>query len=742
MNSDLTLKISGMHCASCVSSIESILSAEEGIDSCSVNLAMNSASLTYDRGVIDEQQIIERIEQLGYGAVPGTPDILTSNEKEFSRARTNFRLSLLVTILLVIVSKWQLLTGDYLISTIINGLLQAAIAAVVLFYAGGGIYRDALLQARHGRANMNTLIAMGTLTGYVWSLYALTVIYRGGSEYLYFDSSAMIVALILLGRFLEARAKGKAGEAIKALARLAPPKATAIINKVEVEIDAGAVKPGMTLLVKPGERIPADGEITEGSPVIDESMLTGESIPVEKQPGDQAIGGALNGNLPFKMFVKASGEKSFLASIIRLVSDAQGKKAPVQTLADRVAAVFVPIVLGIAAVTFLAWYYFDPTSPMLIRSIISVLIIACPCSLGLATPTAILAGTGRAAREGIIVRGGDVLEGITRVDTVIFDKTGTLTYGQPEVVSVKTFESISERNLLRMAGSAEIQSEHPLARAIVNYMEAHQIERAVVKDVEALPGIGLKADCDGRRIIIGNKALMDKEKASFGQALMIADKEEEKGRTVVFVAVDGQVAGLIALADTVRADARDVVTDLKKGAKNTVMVSGDSRITSAGVAEAIGIEHCEAEVMPAQKKTIVDSFRKAGRNVAMIGDGINDAPALAAANVGVAIGSGTDIAMEAADVVLVRPDLTNVLKMFDVSTHTMRIIRQNLFWAFFYNVLAIPLAAGLLYPVTGWALSPMVAAAAMSVSSLFVVTNSLRLSRVVLNSSAAYRTAL
>jgi len=392
--SDLTLKISGMHCASCVNSIESILSSANGIGSCRVNLAMNSATITFDKSQIDEKGIIERIRRLGYDATIGTPDVLTSNARELGVARSNFSLALLVTLVVAIIAMWPMFIGDYPGGQFFNGLAQAGVAGVVLFYAGKSIFADALLQTSHGRANMNTLIALGTLTGYGWSLYALVGIYRGDIEYLYFDSSAMIITLILLGRFLEARSKGRAGEAIKALARLAPPKATEIINNVEVEIGAGAIKPGMTLLVRPGERIPADGEIVEGTPVVDESMLTGEPIPVEKQTGDPAIGGSLNGNLPFKMLVQAAGENSFLASIIRLVSEAQGKKAPVQRLADRVAAVFVPIVLGIAAVTFALWYYFDPSSPMMIRSVISVLIVACPCSLGLATPTAILAGTG------------------------------------------------------------------------------------------------------------------------------------------------------------------------------------------------------------------------------------------------------------------------------------------------------------------------------------------------------------
>jgi Cu+-exporting ATPase len=415
-----------------------------------------------------------------------------------------------------------------------------------------------------------------------------------------------------------------------------------------------------------------------------------------------------------------------------MVTEAQASKAPVQQLADPVAAVFVPIAIGLALVTLASWLLLAPDSPLLIKSVVSVLIIACPCALGLATPTAVLVGAGRAAREGVIIRGGDVLEKISMIDTVVFDKTGTLTHGELEVVQVKTFGQLSEHHTIRLVGSIESQSEHPVAQAILNHMRQQQVEAAVVRNVESRPGFGMVGECDGRRLVIGSRSLMEAENVSFGPALMQGEQEMDRGRTVVFVALDGQVVGLISLADRLRGDARDLIARLKRNMVKVTMLSGDNRKTAEGAARALGLDSFEAEIKPEQKKVIVESLRKAGFNVAMVGDGVNDAPALAMASVGIAIGSGTDVAMETADVVLVRPDLLGVQKMFDIARQSMKTIKQNLFWAFFYNIVAIPIAAGLLYPFTGLTLSPVIAALAMSFSSVFVVTNSLRLGRMEL----------
>ncbi|UCG60484.1 MAG: copper-translocating P-type ATPase [Candidatus Zixiibacteriota bacterium] len=725
--SELNLRVDGMHCASCVSSIERSVGEMAGVRQCRVNLVTGSATVTYDRGTVSDAGIVEKIRTLGFKAQAGTPDILASNISEETAARRAFWSAFAVTMPLMLLAMWP---GGFLIGKMIDGAIQGIIAAIVLFYAGRRILADALTQTLHLRANMNSLIAMGTLAAFGWSWYVL--FYSQPVEQmpqLYFDSSAMIITLILLGRYLEATAKGKAGQAIKALLKLRPSRALAVIKGVETEIDVDSVRPGMELIVRPGEKIPADGKILSGHPIIDESVLTGESVPVEKETGDSVIGGSLNGNTSFHMKVTASGETSFLASIIRLVTQAQSRKAPVQKLADRVASVFVPTVISIALITFAIWYYFAPASPMMIKSVIAVLIIACPCALGLATPTAILAGTGRAARKGIIIRGGDILENIERIDTVVFDKTGTLTYGNLGVVEVKTFGDLSERGLLRLVGTIEIQSEHPVARAIVNHVRWQQIDFRAGRDAQTYPGFGMRAEVDGHVLMIGNRRLMYEHQIDFGNTLTVGDGEMEKGRTVVWVALDGRVVGLITLADRLRSEASDVVAALKARGKKILMLSGDTFRTAAGVARTIGIDDFQSEIRPGQKQTVVEALRKTGRHVAVIGDGINDAPALAAANVGVAVGGGTDVAVETAGVVLVRPELNHILEMFNIAGRTMKVIKQNLFWAFFYNVLAIPVAAGLFYPLFALTLSPMIAAGAMAMSSLFVVTNSLRLNR-------------
>jgi len=731
---EVTLKIEGMHCAGCVSSVEKGLAGLGGVESCSVNLATRSATVTYDRSTTNEQSIIGRVKEIGYRAAIGRPDILTVNRREVNNAARLLQASLLLTVPLLALAMWPSWTGDILLADPLNGAVQAVLAAAVLFYCGRSIVGDAFLQARHVRANMNSLIAMGTLTAFGWSSYLLVESFHlDTSQPLYFESVGMIITLILLGRYLESRARGRAGEAIRALVELRPAKATAVIDNVEVEIDAATVQPGMILLVKPGERLAADGEIVEGHPVIDESMLTGESLPVEKGLSDKVIGGSVNGNSSFSFRVTAAGEESYLAGIVRLVAEAQSRKAPVQKLADRVAGVFVPVVIAIALLTLAAWYWLAPDSPMLIRSVISVLIIACPCALGLATPTAILAGTGRAAREGIIIRGGDVLQEITNLNAVVFDKTGTLTHGEFEVIEVVALEGHSRRELIRMVGSAEKHSNHPLAKAIVRFMQSEQIDAAPVTSVLARPGFGLEAVYRGARLVIGNRALLKAEKVDFIDSDEAAGEEMSQGHTVIFAALDGTLVGLISLGDRLRGDAAGVVAGLKKSLGRVAMLSGDNYRTVAGVARAIGIEYFEAEVKPDRKQEVIEGYRKAGFRLAMVGDGINDAPALAAADVGVAIGGGTDVAIETADVVLVGSELGDIVRMFEVARQSMRVIKQNLFWAFFYNVLAIPVAAGVFYPLFGWTLSPMVAAAAMAFSSVFVVTNSLRLNRMSLS---------
>jgi P-type Cu+ transporter len=727
---DLHLQITGMHCASCAARIEKGIGELEGVESCQVNLATNSAVVSYDPKRVDDAGIVRAIDELGYQAVVGAMDLLTAQRKELTEARREFLTALLFALPLMVLAMWPMWRATPLFGYPIDGWLQAVLAAVALFYAGRSILSDAAKQTRRLSANMNSLIAIGTLAAFGWSVWVLVAHGAVHHDQLYFESAGMIVTLILLGRFLEANAKGKAGEAITALMRLRPRTATAIINGVEIEIDAASLKSGMAALVKPGERVPADGVMTEGHATVDESMLTGESLPLEKTVGATVLGGSLNGHSAFTMKVTAIGEASFLSGVIRLVSEAQGRKAPVQKLADRVAAVFVPVVLGLAAVTLLVWYLVAPESPMMVRSVVAVLIIACPCALGLATPTAVLAGTGRAARAGIIVRGGDVLERLATVETVLFDKTGTLTLGKLSVQAVVVTPGVTEADLIGWMAAVEGKSEHPAAKAIAQYASERKLSGQNAEQVTALPGFGVSGELRGRKLLIGNQGLMANRQIDLTALRDTAEAETAQGRTIAYVAADGVALGFVALADQIRPEAPAVITRLRERFGTLVMLSGDNRRTAQEVARAVGLERFEAELLPQDKERVIRSLRQEGHRVAMVGDGINDAPALAAADVGIAVGGGTDIAMETADVILVRHDLRSLADTFTVARAGMATIRQNLFWAFFYNVVAIPVAAGVLYPLFGWTLSPMLAALAMSLSSVFVVSNSLRLSRL------------
>ncbi|MDZ4724493.1 MAG: heavy metal translocating P-type ATPase [candidate division Zixibacteria bacterium] len=731
--SEVTLRVEGMHCASCVSSIEKGVEALPGVERVQVNLALGSATVRFEEQATNQGQIIDIIKSLGYTAQPGKLDIFKVNEEELASAKRQFMLAALLTFPLMSLAMFPMINGNNAtaFSPAIDVFIQAALAGIILFYAGRSILFDALLQTKHLRSNMNTLIAIGTLTAFGWSLYSALTSDGHGHADLYFETAAMIVTLILLGRYLEARAKGRAGDSLRALMNLRPSTTTAVINGVEIEIDSSAAQPGMILLIKPGERIAADGVITDGNPVVDESMITGESVPVDKRLTDPVIGGSHNGNIPFAMRVTAGAEHSFLSTIIRTVSEAQSAKAPIQRLVDKVAGVFVPIVLGLAALTWLAWYLIAPESPMLIRSVIAILIVACPCALGLATPTAILAASGRAAREGIILRGGDVLEKLASIDILAIDKTGTLTQSRHEVVLCKTFGSFPLREFISIAASLENRSEHPLARSIVLYAKDQTIELRNIQRAETKPGYGVVGFLDDRKVIIGSRLFMESERIKFDVSIEFAEQEMAKGRTVIFVALDSEVIGLFSLSDQLRNDARELISSIRKRLRPIIM-SGDNRKTVAGVAHSLGVSQFEAELSPSDKQLAIESLQKSGLKVAMVGDGINDSPALAAATVGIAMGSGTDVAKQTADVVIIRSELIAISRMFELADFSMKIIRQNLFWAFFYNILAIPLAAGVFYSSLGLTLSPVVAALAMSLSSVFVVTNSLRINTVEL----------
>jgi len=721
-----------MHCAGCAVGIEKGLSEMEGVVRAEVNFAVRTAAVDYKPDVINEESVLNKIVQLGYTPVKAeSPTHLP--EENYTAKRRSFLTALAFLLPLLILSLGGMLLPVVLVDPKINGLMMFLLTLPILFYAGREIFVDALSQAKHFRANMNSLIALGSLAAFLYSCYILISLLffnKFVNPHFYFETTAMIITLILLGRYLESRAGLKAKDAITALLKLRPEKAMAIINNAEIEIDVTAIQPGMIINVKPGEKVPADGKVIEGIPSLDESMLTGESIPIDKSIGDDVIGGSINGNKSFIFEVTGVGEDTFLSNIVRLVIEAQNKKAPVQRLADKIAGVFVPIVLMTAVITFVIWYLLDPGSSMLLKAPVAVLIIACPCALGLATPTAILAGTGRAARRGIYIRGGDIIENCNKIDYIIFDKTGTLTKGEFEVLTIKPIDEDKEDELLQQAASAESGSHHPLARAVVEKAKSLNLELQPPKNLTEFPGFGVKAEIDDTIIIIGNAATMEKEKIDIAVLIETAEKEMAQGRTVIFIAVDGQAQGYITLADKIKEEAVEVIENIHKSGRKIVMLTGDNYKTARGVAAGLGINKYEAGIKPDQKAVIVETFRRADHNVMMVGDGINDAPALASANIGVALGSGTDVAIESADIILVRDDLNSLPEAIEISRLTLRTIKQNLFWAFFYNIIAIPLAAGLFYPLFGWTLSPIIAAAAMAFASLFVIINSLRLLNV------------
>ncbi|MEW6015859.1 MAG: heavy metal translocating P-type ATPase [Candidatus Zixiibacteriota bacterium] len=726
---ELNLKISGMHCASCAANIERELSDVEGINQVAVNYALGTARVEFRPEEVEEKAIYGTISELGYGA---TPAAFASDDfaQEAKAAKRNFITSVLFAAPIMILSMGGMLWSQLRLEPRLEGGILFLLTVPVLFYSGREIFADAWRQARHFRANMNSLIALGSLAAFLFSSFVLFQTLLGEhthQAHYYFETAAAIVTLILLGRFLESRAKGKARDAIGALMRLQPDTAVAVIDGLEKVISRTAITAGMVLVVKAGEKIPADGRIIEGSPSIDESMLTGESVPVDKKAGDMVFGGSVNGNRSFRFEVTGTGEETFLAQIIRLVSEAQGRKAPVQKLADRIAGIFVPIVLIIAVITFVAWFFLDPDNLMLLKAPVAVLIIACPCALGLATPTAILAGTGKAARRGIYIRGGDILENAAKSKQVIFDKTGTLTAGHFEVVDFRTVNPDEEDLLFEMGASLESGSTHPLALGIVEKARSQNTELTSPKNLEEFPGFGLKGEIQGRQVLAGSAAALQRENIRLGELEGPAEEAMSRGLTVVFVAVEGQVVGFFSLRDKVKEEASEVVHKLKESGREVIMLTGDNHRTAQGVAAQLGIDRFEAAIKPDQKAVIVEAFRRAGNNVVMVGDGINDAPALAAADIGVALGSGTDVAMESADIILVKNNLESLLEALEISGKTFRTIKQNLFWAFFYNVISIPIAAGALYPLFGLTLSPVIAAGAMAFSSLFVVTNSLRL---------------
>uniref|UniRef100_UPI0039896768 heavy metal translocating P-type ATPase n=1 Tax=Psychrobacillus psychrotolerans TaxID=126156 RepID=UPI0039896768 len=704
----------------------------EGVTLANVNLALENATVEYNPAQISVADIIGRVEKLGYGAINKEDEkqAVDYREQAIQKQKKKFIISAILSLPLLwtMVGHFSFTSFIYMPEFLMNPWVQMALATPVQFIIGRQFYVSAYKALRNGSANMDVLVVMGTSAAYFYSVYqAIITTGEHHTANLYFETSAVLITLIILGKLFEAKAKGRSSEAIKKLMGLQAKTALVIRNETEIEIPLAEVVTGDTILVKPGEKIPVDGEVVEGNTAIDESMLTGESIPVDKAIGDALFGSTINKNGFLKMKATKIGRDTALAQIIKVVEDAQGSKAPIQRLADKISGVFVPIVIGIAILTFLVWIiWVNPgeVTPAL-EALIAVLVIACPCALGLATPTSIMAGSGRAAEFGILFKGGEHLETTHHIDTVIVDKTGTVTNGKPELTDIVVASGIAEEEFLSLIGAAEKQSEHPLAEAIVKGIQDRGILLKGVQSFEAIPGYGVKTVVDNKEILVGTRKLMNSYHVDILNILPVMEELEANGKTAMLASIEGQYAGLVAVADTVKETSKKAIKRLRDMNIEVIMMTGDNQRTATAIGREVGIDHVIAEVLPEGKAEEVKKLQAAGKKVAMVGDGINDAPALAVADIGMAIGTGTDVAMEAADITLIRGDLNSIADAIIMSHKTMRNIKQNLFWAFGYNVLGIPIAAvGLL--------APWVAGAAMAFSSVSVVLNALRLQKVKL----------
>ncbi|MBQ11038.1 MAG: copper-translocating P-type ATPase [Planctomyces sp.] len=757
-----TLNIGGMTCAACVFHVENALKGVSGVVEATVNLATEKATVEYTAGTVDNEGFRQAITKAGYqvtGTGDGTMDAKEELErlskvKEIQALRRRFLLAAAGGILLLLGAFGPFPWVPPLMKLSFYPFLLWAVATPVQFWAGWSFYTPGFGALRHGTANMHTLIAIGTTTAYLFSaavvlLGALApefLVRQGIGREVYFDTAAIIIALILLGRYLEARARGSTSEAIRRLIGLRPNTARVIRDGQEIDVPVETVEVEDIILVRPGEKIPVDGEVTEGISTVDESMLTGESMPVDKEPGKPVFGATINRFGTFKLRATKVGKDTVLAQIIQLVEDAQGSKAPIQRLADQVAAYFVPAVIGIALAAFLFWMLLGPAPALTFAVLVfvAILIIACPCALGLATPTAIIVGTGRGAEQGVLIRSAQALEITHRVNAVVLDKTGTLTTGKPVVTDLLP-SGVSEDELLRLAASLERGSEHPLGEAIVQEARARNLELETTTGFEALPGRGVQAQLNGDVLRMGNIALMEANGIALDGLVEKAQDMAAQGKTPMYLSAGDKAVGVIAVADTLKENSRESVAQLRGMGLEVVMLTGDNAQTAQAIAKQLGVDNVEAEVLPAGKVEVVRRLQSQGKVVAMVGDGINDAPALVQADVGMSMGAGTDVAMESADITLMRSDVASVIGAINLSRATIRTIKQNLFWAFVYNILLIPVAAGVLYPVFGTVggvpeglgfffgeqgfLNPVLAALAMAFSSVTVVTNSLRLRR-------------
>ena len=722
-----------------VQELEKIVTTIDGVLKALINPTAGTIEIEYIPGQIGMRDIRRTIEKAGFRLpqhVEGRSvlDIeKEAREKELSELRTKLTTSAVLSVLVMIGSFQDMLPIPALVPNHIMWFILFLLATPVQFWAGRHFYQNAWASIKHGSTNMNTLVVVGTSAAYGYSVvltfFPSLLGHYGSHGGAYYDTATMIITLILFGKYLEARAKSRAGEAIKKLMGLQPRTARVIRENTEQDIPIEEVEAGDLIVVRPGEKLPVDGVIRNGYSTIDESMLTGESLPVDKKTGDTVIGATINKTGTFTFEATKVGRDTMLSQIIRMVQEAQGSKAPIQRLADYISSIFVPTVISIGLITFLVWYFFGPPETRFtfaLLNFIAVLIIACPCAMGLATPTAIMVGTGKGAEHGILFKNAESLERTQKINTVVLDKTGTLTRGEPQVTDVIR-DGITEQELLYYAGSAEKGSEHPLGEAIVAAALARGISLEQADEFEALPGHGIRAKMQDREIILGNERLMTDRKIDFGQMLAQAEKLSFQGKTPMFVAVDNKAAGIIAVADTLKEHSKEAVAGLKKLGLEVVMLTGDNRRTADAIAKELGISRVLAEVLPQDKMDMVKKLQAEGRVVAMVGDGINDAPALTQADVGIAIGTGTDVAIEASDVTLIKDDLRVVADAMRLSRRTMKTIRMNLFWAFFYNVIGIPVAAGVLFPFFKILLNPMFASAAMAFSSVSVVSNSLRL---------------
>ncbi|HYW19278.1 MAG TPA: heavy metal translocating P-type ATPase [Nodularia sp. (in: cyanobacteria)] len=740
-----TLKLRGMSCASCASSIEDAINSVPGVNECIVNFGAEQATVEYDPRRTDLEAIQEAVDAAGYSAYPLQEQNLMTGEDDAEkrhRLRESRDLMRKVTVggiisIVLVIGSLPMMTGlhlPFIPAWLHNPWMQLILTTPVQFWCGYSFYINAWKALKRHAATMDTLIALGTSAAYFYSLFPTLLpsffINQGLTPDVYYETAAVVITLILLGRLFENRARGQTSEAIRKLIGLQAKTARLIRNGREVDVPIEEVQIGHVILVRPGEKIPVDGEVIEGASTIDEAMVTGESLPVKKQPGDEVIGATINKTGSFKFRATRVGSDTVLAQIVQLVQQAQGSKAPIQRLADQVTGWFVPAVIAIALLTFIIWFNFTGNVTLALITTVGVLIIACPCALGLATPTSVMVGTGKGAENGILIKGAESLELAHKIQIIVLDKTGTITQGKPTVtdfVTVNGTANGNEMRLVQLTASVERNSEHPLAEAVVRYAQSQEVELAPVKEFEAITGSGVQGIVSGHLVQIGTQRWMS-ELGIDAQGLQ-QDKErlEYLGKTAIWITVDGQIQGLMGISDAIKPTSIQAIRALQKLGLEVVMLTGDNYRTAETIAREVGIKRVLAEVRPDQKAATVQKLQSEGKIVAMVGDGINDAPALAQADVGMAIGTGTDVAIAASDITLISGDLRSIVTAIELSRATIRNIRQNLFFAFIYNVAGIPIAAGILFPIFGWLLNPIIAGAAMAFSSVSVVTNALRL---------------